>query len=96
MKFRRDFTLKEGDRVLIVEDVVTTGSSLLEVIEAVEEQKGHIVGIVALVDRSGGKASFPYPFFPLLRMEMPVYSPEECPLCQKSIELQRRGSRHLR
>lgn len=95
MRFRRDFTLVEGENVLIVEDVVTTGASLLEVIEAVKEKEGHVVGIGVLVDRSGGKASFPYPFFPLLQMEMPVYTPEECPLCRQSIALQRRGSRHL-
>ncbi len=95
MRFRRDFTLVGGENVLIVEDVVTTGASLLEVIEAVKEKEGHIVGIGALVDRSGGKALFPYPFFPLLHMEMPVYAPEECPLCRQSIALQRRGSRYL-
>ncbi|MGQ9622797.1 MAG: orotate phosphoribosyltransferase [Candidatus Caldatribacteriaceae bacterium] len=95
MRFRRDFTLVEGENVLIVEDVVTTGASLLEVIEAVREKEGRIVGIGVLVDRSGGKVSFPYPFFPLLQMEMPVYTSEECPLCRQNIVLQQRGSRHL-
>lgn len=95
MRFRRDFTLGEGDSVLVVEDVVTTGASLLEVLEAVREKGAHIVGIAVLVDRSGGKASFPYPFFSLLQMEIPVYTPDECPLCQQSITLQKRGSRYL-
>ncbi len=95
MRFRRDFTLGEGDRVLIVEDVVTTGASLSEVIEAVQEKGAHIVGIGVLVDRSSGRASFPYPFFPLLQMEIPVYTPDECPLCKQSIALQKRGSRYL-
>ncbi|MBC7218396.1 MAG: orotate phosphoribosyltransferase, partial [Candidatus Caldatribacterium sp.] len=57
MRFRRDFALSEKDRVLIVEDVVTTGASLLEVIEAVREKGAPIVGVGALVDRSGGKVS---------------------------------------
>ncbi len=95
MRFRRDFTLDERDRVLIVEDVVTTGASLLEVIEAVREKGAHIVGIAVLVDRSGGKVSLPYPYVPLLTVEMPVYAPDECPLCKESIALQKRGSRYL-
>lgn len=95
MRFRRDFTLSEKDRVLIVEDVVTTGASLLEVIEAVREKGAPIVGVGVLVDRSGGKVSLPYRYVPLLTMEMPVYTPEECPLCKESIALQKRGSRYL-
>ncbi|MEN3202721.1 MAG: orotate phosphoribosyltransferase [Atribacterota bacterium] len=95
MRFRRDFTLSEKDCVLVVEDVVTTGASLLEVIEAVRDKGASIVGVGVLVDRSGGKVSLPYPYFPLLTMEMPVYTPDECPLCKESIALQKRGSRYI-
>lgn len=95
MRFRRDFTLSEKDNVLIVEDVVTTGASLLEVIEAVREKGASIVGVGVLVDRSGGKVSLPYPYVPLLTMEMPVYTPDACPLCKESIALQKRGSRYI-
>jgi len=95
MVFRRDFQLKKGDRVLIVEDVVTTGASVEEVIKRVEETGSQIVGIGVLVDRSGKKASFSYPFYPLLEIEAQTYSPEECPLCQQKIALQKRGSRYL-
>lgn len=95
MRFRRDFALSDKDHVLVVEDVVTTGASLLEVIEAVREKGASIVGVGVLVDRSGGKVTLPYPYVPLLRMEMPVYTPEECPLCKESIALQKRGSRYI-
>lgn len=96
MVFRRGFALGEGENVLIVEDVITTGVSVQEVVEAVEEKGARIVGITALVDRSGGKAVFPYPFHPLLQLEIEAYTPEECPLCQEKIALQKRGSRYLR
>jgi len=95
MCFRRDFQINEGEKVLIVEDVVTTGGSLQEVVKAVEAEKGDIIGISVLVDRSGGKVHFDYPFFPLLQMEVKTYSAEECPLCKQRIELQKRGSRYL-
>ncbi len=95
MCFRRDFQINEGGKVLIVEDVVTTGGSLQEVVKAVEAEKGDIIGISVLVDRSGGKVHFDYPFFPLLQMEVKTYSAEECPLCRQKIELQKRGSRYL-
>ena len=95
MVFRRDFQLKKGDRVLIVEDVVTTGASVEEVIKAVEGTEAQIVGIGVLVNRGTKKIPFPYPFYPLLEIEAQTYSPEECPLCQKKITLQKRGSRYL-
>ncbi len=95
MVFRRDFQLKKGDRVLIVEDVVTTGASVEEVIKAVEGTEAQIVGIGVLVNRGTKKIPFPYPFYPLWEIEAQTYSPEECPLCQKKITLQKRGSRYL-
>lgn len=95
MKFRRDFVLEKNNSVLVVEDVVTTGSSAQEVIDVVEETGAKIIGVGILVDRSGGKIQFKYPFHPLLQMEVMTYSPDECPLCQEHIELQKRGSRNL-
>jgi orotate phosphoribosyltransferase len=95
MKFRRDFVLEKNNSVLVVEDVVTTGSSAQEVIDVVEETGAKIIGVGILVDRSGGKIQFKYPFHPLLQMEGMTYLPDECPLCQEHIELQKRGSRNL-
>jgi len=95
MKFRRDFNLCRENTVLIVEDVVTTGSSAQEVIEVVEEIGASIVGVGILVDRSGGKIKFQYPLHHLLQMEVKTYLPDECPLCQEQVDLQKRGSRNL-
>ena len=95
MVFRRGFQLKEENRDLIVEDVVTTGASVEEVIKVGEETEAQIVGIGALVDRSGKRATFSYPFYPLLEIEAQTYSPQECPLCQKKVALQKRGSHYL-
>ncbi len=95
MKFRRDFVLEKNNSVLVVEDVVTTGSSAQEVIDVVEETGAKIIGVGILVDRSGGKIQFKYPFHPLLQMEVMTFVPDECPHCQEHIELQKRGSRNL-
>lgn len=93
MTFRRGFTLHEGERVLIVEDVVTTGGSVREVIDVVKNFGGVPVAVAMLVDRSGGKATFDdVPNFALLHMDVETYEPEDCPLCKKNIPLTKRGS----
>lgn len=85
MKFRRGFSLSKDDRVLIVEDIITTGGSVQEVIEAINEFGARIIGIGCLVDRSNGKASFPYPFKSLLKMDVVAYKPGDCPLCKENV-----------
>ena len=93
MTFRRGFTLHEGERVLIVEDIVTTGGSVKEVIDVVKEFGGVPVAVSMLVDRSGGKVNFgDVPSFALLHMDVETYEPEDCPLCKKNIPLTKRGS----
>ena len=93
MTFRRGFTLHEGERVLIVEDVVTTGGSVREVIDVVKQAGGVPVAVAMLVDRSGGKASFgDVPAFALLHMDVETYEPENCPLCKDGVPLTKRGS----
>jgi len=93
MTFRRGFSLHEGERVLIVEDIVTTGGSIKEVIEVVKAHGGVPVAVSMLVDRSGGKADFgDVPCTALLHMDVETYQPEECPLCQQGIEMTKRGS----
>ncbi|MGM0420282.1 MAG: orotate phosphoribosyltransferase [Bacillota bacterium] len=81
-KIRRNFVINPGEKVLIVEDVVTTGSSVQELVDLVEEKDGNIIGISSIVDRSGGTIEFAYPFYPLLELEIPSYFPSECPICQ--------------
>ena len=100
MTFRRGFSLHEGERVLIVEDIVTTGEdivttggSIKEVIEVVKAHGGVPVAVSMLVDRSGGKANFgDVPCTALLHMDVETYQPEECPLCKQGIEMTKRGS----
>ncbi len=82
MTLRRGFTIEPGERVLVVEDVVTTGGSVKEVIKVVEDHGGEVVGVGVLVDRSNGKVEFGYPFAALLSLEVASYDPSECPLCQ--------------
>ncbi len=92
MTFRRGFSLHPGERVLIVEDVVTTGGSIKEVIDVVKEQGAIPVAVSMLVDRSGGKVDFgDVPCTALLHMEVETYKPEECPFCKKGEPMTKRG-----
>lgn len=93
MTFRRGFTLHEGEKVLIVEDIVTTGGSIQEVIDVVRSLNAIPVAVAMLVDRSGGKIDFgDVPHLSLLQMKVETYKPEECPLCAQNIPLTKRGS----
>ncbi len=93
MTFRRGFTLHEGERCLIVEDIVTTGGSIQEVIDVVRAHGGIPVAVSMLVDRSAGKAQFDgVEKFALLTMDVETYKPEDCPLCKKGIPMTKRGS----
>jgi len=90
--FRRGFSISSGERVLIVDDILTTGSSIHQVMEAVTRQGGIVIGIGVLVDRSEQKVDFGVPLFSCLRSITPTYSPQDCPLCAKNIPLVKPGS----
>lgn len=93
MTFRRGFSLHEGERVLIVEDIVTTGGSIKEVIDVVKSCGGIPVAVSMLVDRSGGKVSFgDVPCTALLHLNVETYEPDNCPLCQAGKPMTKRGS----
>ena len=94
MALRRGFELKEGENVLSVEDVVTTGGSLKEIIQLAIEKGCNIIGIGSLVDRSGGKVQFDVKKVSLLTLEIKNYPKESCPLCKKGIPVNYLGSRH--
>jgi len=96
MALRRGFEVTAGERVLVAEDVTTTGGSVREVIDVVKDRGGEIVAVAAVVDRSGGKARFSDPYFSLLQMEVVNYSPEECPLCKSGSVAVKPGSRGLK
>lgn len=81
MTLRRGFRVTPGDRVLVVEDVVTTGGSVMEVMDVVRECGGEVAGVGVIVDRSGGKVDFGVRKYALLTLDIATYTPEECPLC---------------
>jgi orotate phosphoribosyltransferase len=80
--FRRGFTIGRGERVLIVDDIMTTGGSINETIDAVNKLGGQIVGIGILVDRSGQKNEFGFPLFSCHKTSELTYGPDNCPLCR--------------
>lgn len=91
MTLKRGFEIPAGARVLVVEDIVTTGSSVREVLSLVKEKGGLPVGVGLLVDRSGGRVDFGVKTAALLELDVPVFKPQECPLCQEGIPLTKRG-----
>ena len=94
MRLRRGFRLERGRRVLLAEDVVTTGGSLREVLALAREAGAEVVGVAALVDRTSGRESgFGVPLTALVKLDVPTHRPEECPLCRQGVPLVKPGSR---
>ena len=87
MCLRRGFELKKEDRVLIVEDVITTGLSTNEVLEVVKSKGAKLVGVGCVVDRSGKFLDFGVELKSVAKLDFPVYKQEDCPLCKKGIEI---------
>lgn len=93
MKIRRGFEVFPEDRILICEDVITTGGSVREVYDLLAAQNATVAGIASIVDRSNGKASFPVPYYSILKMEVVTHQPETCPMCANGIPVVKPGSR---
>jgi orotate phosphoribosyltransferase len=89
--FKRGFNIEPDERVLIVDDIMTTGGSIRQTMDAVEKLGGNIIGIGVLVDRSEQKVDFGVPLFSCLRAEAATYSPDNCPLCQAGVPLVKPG-----
>lgn len=94
MTFRRSFHIEPGSRVLVVEDVVTTGGSVAEVVELVRAAGGEIVAVTSIIDR-GGRKVFDTEFRPLLRLEVESTEPDACPQCAAGTPIDSPGSRRL-
>ena len=93
LTLRRGFVIADNDRVLVVEDVLTTGGSTRETMQVAAGSGAQIVGAASIVDRSGGSARFDVPFHALLDIALPTYDPGTCPLCAQGLPVVRPGSR---
>jgi orotate phosphoribosyltransferase len=96
MSLRRGLTVKPGERILVVEDVITTGGSVRECIEALQQAGANVVAAASIIDRSNGVADVGVPRVSLASLEVTSYGPEECPLCAEGIPAIKPGSRVTR
>lgn len=95
LTLRRGFMIGENDRVLVVEDVLTTGGSTKETMQVATAAGGHVVGAASIVDRSGGRVHFDVPFQALLEIDLPTHEPDQCPLCAQGMPVVKPGSRPI-
>jgi orotate phosphoribosyltransferase len=93
LTLRRGFTLAPGEKVLVVEDVVTTGGSTRETIDVAREAGAVVVGAASIIDRSGGQQGLDVPYCALVPISLPTYPPESCPLCAQGLPAVKPGSR---
>jgi orotate phosphoribosyltransferase len=96
MTLRRGFALEPGDPLVVVEDVITTGRSTREVLEAVRSRQARVLAVGSIVDRTGGTVDLGVPRRSLLELEVPTYPPESCPLCASGSVPEKPGSRATR
>lgn len=93
LTLRRGFLLDASDRVLVVEDVLTTGGSTRETMDVAKACGGHVVAVASIVDRSGAHARFDVPFETLIAVDVATFQPDACPLCARGVPVVRPGSR---
>lgn len=96
MTLRRGFAIEKGANVVVVEDVVTTGGSVFEVMEEVRKHGANVIAVASVVDRSNGKVDFGVRFENMLSMDVVSYETSECPLCKQGLEAVKPGSRSLK
>lgn len=92
---KRGFKIEPGERVLLCDDILTTGRSVREIITLAEECEAEILGVGMLLDRSGGEITFDYPLYTLAQVKASAWEPSECPLCAEGVDLVQRGSRKM-
>lgn len=95
LTLRRGFSVTPGERVLVVEDVITTGKSTRETIDVVTQAGGMVIAAASLIDRSGGAADVGVPYRSLVTLNVPTYAPESCPLCKSGSAPVKPGSRSI-
>jgi orotate phosphoribosyltransferase len=95
MTLRRGFEIAAGERAVVIEDVITTGGSTKEVVDAIAAAGAHVLAAGSIIDRSGGRAEVGVPRVALETLEAVAYQPEECPLCREGLPLVKPGSRRV-
>lgn len=95
MTLRRGFEIKKGQKVIITEDVVTTGKSFKEAAKVIEEHGGEVVAVICMVDRTVGKV-IEYPMFSAVKLEIETHDADNCPLCKDGIPYAKPGSRKIK
>lgn len=95
MQLRRGFSIPEKAKVLVVEDVVTTGGSVKEVIKLIKSLGAQVVAVASIVDRSAGKADFGCDYYSLLEIDIETWDESDCPMCSEGQPIEKPGSRHL-
>ena len=93
MTLRRGFSIKQGEKILVVEDVITTGGSVKECIDVLKTNGGNVTSAASIIDRSGGTADVGVPRIALVEFDVPSYKPESCPMCAEGTEAIKPGSR---
>ena len=93
MTLRRGFTIEPGEKVVIAEDVVTTGKSTLEVANLLRSMGAEVLAVASLIDRTDGKGGLNFPHFALLSVRAATFAPENCPLCAAGLPVVKPGSR---
>ena len=96
LELRRGFEIQPGEKILLVEDVVTTGGSIVELAELCKNLQGEVMAFGSLVDRTGGAATLPFPLISLVKADFPTHGRHECPLCQKGIPVVKPGSQKIK
>ncbi len=93
MTLRRGFSIKDGEKVLAVEDVITTGGSVVECIDVLKNNGGDVTNAASIIDRSGGKTDVGVPRISLVELDVPSFKPEDCPMCAEGTTAIKPGSR---
>jgi orotate phosphoribosyltransferase len=92
MKLRRGFSISPDDKIVVSEDIVTSGKSAKETVEVIREAGGNVIGVTSIGNRNPDNP-FDLPFRSLVRFDFPIYQPDDCPLCREGVELVKPGSR---
>jgi orotate phosphoribosyltransferase len=95
MTLRRGFTVRPGEKILVVEDVITTGGSTRECIATLKQNGGEVVAAASIIDRSNGRADVGVPRISLVEMDVPSYDPADCPMCARGDAAEKPGSRSI-